>query len=481
MTTTQHAQANPMHLAATAGDDLFAGPGEMRALCRAFDWASSPLGPVRTWPLSLRTTVKTLLASRQPMLLFWGPELVQFYNDDFRPSLGAGGRHPHGLGARAREFWSDVWSIVGHELEQVVRHGVATWHEDALVPIERNGRIDEVYWTYSYGPAYDDGGSVAGVLVVCQETTSRVLASRENEQLLDALATANAQLEDRARDLSRANRQLQDTAAQLEMQTEELQATSSELAERTDVAERAMAEAEAANRSKSDFLAVMSHELRTPLNAIGGYAELMQLGIRGALTDEQRTDLARIQQSQKHLLGLINQVLNYARIETGLVQYDVTDVSVSDALAAAEALIEPQVRAKGLAYALGACGPGVTVRADREKLQQILLNLLTNAIKFTSAGGRITVSCDVSPRSVAIAVRDTGVGIADDKLAMVFEPFVQVDAKLTRRQEGVGLGLAISRDLARGMRGDLTAASVLDVGSTFTLTLPRLSEPPSSA
>ena len=473
MTTTRLAQGDPQHTAAVVGDDLFAGPGEMRSLCRAFDWAASPLGPVQSWPVSLRTTVKTLLASRQPMLLFWGPDLIQFYNDDFRPSLGAGGRHPRGLGARAREFWSDVWGIVGNEIEQVVRQGIATWHEDALVPIERNGRIEEVYWTYSYGPAYDDRGAVTGVLVVCQETTSRVLASRENERLLAAIASANVQLEERARDLARTNQQLLETAAELEMQTEELQATSEQLADRTEAAERAMAEAEAANRSKSEFLAVMSHELRTPLNAIGGYAELMQLGIRGALTEAQRADLTRIQQSQKHLLGLINQVLNYARIETGLVQYELADVSVSDALAAAEGLIIPQVRAKGLTFVLGTCEPDVPVRADREKLQQILLNLLTNAIKFTNPGGRITVACDIAPHVVAIAVRDTGVGIAGDKLAVIFEPFVQLDAKLTRRQEGVGLGLAISRDLARGMGGDLSAASTLDVGSTFTLTLPR--------
>ena len=231
-------------------------------------------------------------------------------------------------------------------------------------------------------------------------------------------------------------------------------------------------QAESANRTKGEFLAVMSHELRTPLNAIGGYAELMELGIRGPITPEQRTDLARIQQSQRHLLGLINQVLNYTRVDTGTVSYELSDVPVREALAAAEALIVPQLRAKELHYALGACAANVVVRADRDKLQQILLNLLTNAIKFTHPGGELRIACASEGETVAISVEDTGIGIAADKLATVFEPFVQVDAKLTRAHEGVGLGLAISRDLARGMGGDLSVRSEVGVGSTFTLTLP---------
>jgi len=231
-------------------------------------------------------------------------------------------------------------------------------------------------------------------------------------------------------------------------------------------------QAEAANRTKGEFLAVMSHELRTPLNAIGGYAELIEMGVRGPITEEQRVDLRRIQQSQRHLLGLINQVLNYTRVDTGMVRYELTSVPVREALAAAEALIVPQLRANELGYTLGECAATVVVHADRDKLQQILLNLLTNSIKFTKPGGEVRVECAVHGTSVAISVEDTGIGIAADKLASVFEPFVQVDAKLTRTHEGVGLGLAISRDLARGMGGDLSVRSEVGVGSRFTLTLP---------
>jgi signal transduction histidine kinase len=231
--------------------------------------------------------------------------------------------------------------------------------------------------------------------------------------------------------------------------------------------------AEEANRSKSEFLAVMSHELRTPLNAIGGYVALLELGVRGPVTEEQRVDLERIQRSQRHLLGLINEVLNYARIETGNIHYDIADVPIEEVLGTAESLVAPQAGARGLHLDRDRCPPEITVSSDRDKLQQVLLNLLGNAIKFTAPGGHIMLGCEIRADTVLVHVTDTGAGIAPEKLEEIFEPFVQVDTRLTRVHEGVGLGLAISRDLARGMGGELSVKSTLGRGSTFTLSLPR--------
>ena len=241
-------------------------------------------------------------------------------------------------------------------------------------------------------------------------------------------------------------------------------------------AQRQSAVAVDANRTKSEFLATMSHELRTPLNAIGGYAELLEMGIRGPVTDAQRQDLERIQRSQRHLLSLVNDVLNFARLDAGQVRYEIVDVDVPPLLAHVAALVGPQLAARHLRLATRCADATPPVRADRDKLAQILLNLLTNAIKFTPPGGQITASCEAAPDGAAPVVRlgvaDTGIGIAAEHLESIFEPFVQVQSGLTRTVEGAGLGLAISRDLARAMGGDLTVATAPGAGSVFTVTMP---------
>jgi signal transduction histidine kinase/PAS domain-containing protein len=231
--------------------------------------------------------------------------------------------------------------------------------------------------------------------------------------------------------------------------------------------------AEAANLAKTQFLAVMSHELRTPLNAIAGYAELMRMGIRGPVTAEQQADLERIKRSQRNLLSLINDVLNYAKLEAGHIEFDTQKVLLHSFLADIESLVTPQLQGKGLRYEYDECDGELAVNADEEKMRQIMVNLLSNAIKFTPGGGLVSIDCDVTDAVVTIKVTDTGVGIPDDKINAIFEPFIQLDRKLTSTHEGTGLGLSISRDLARGMGGDLRAESAPGSGSTFSLTLPR--------
>jgi len=249
-----------------------------------------------------------------------------------------------------------------------------------------------------------------------------------------------------------------------------------ELLQRTELAlrdaESARREAESANRSKSEFLAVMSHELRTPLNAIGGFTELLTLGIRGPVTKEQLADLEKIRRSQVTLLGLINDLLSFAKLESGSVQFEVSDIVADDALTAASEFVEVQLRTKGVRFVHIRCDRDVVLRGDPEKVQQILLNLLSNAMKFTDRGGSVTVSCEREGSVVRIRVSDTGPGIPPEKLEKIFDPFVQVDQRFTREHRGVGLGLAISRELAVGMNGSLDASSVVGQGTTLTLTLP---------
>ena len=682
----------------------------MGALTRAFDWSSTPLGAVDQWPRSLLATVQIVLTSRFPMFLWWGAELIQFYNDGYSASLGSD-RHPGALGARGRECWAEIWPTIGPRIERVMRGGEPVWEEDRLVPITRDGHLEEVYWTYSYSPVRDDDGEIAGVLVAVQETTARVRAERRLrvserrlhsafEHAVTGLAITEqdgtfvqvnpaycgitgysaAELagmdmlsiihpEHRAKHRALLERMLageipsfvvqeryrrkdgsdvwvrksvsmlpgmdargarrvnlvEDIDASCKAEEERARLYFAERAARraaeaaearlvnvfrqapafiavlrgrdhfvemandayqqlvgfrdlvgrplveavpeaeeqgyiaildgvldsgeafvgtelpitlqrspgappeerlvtfvyqplmdddgscsgvfvhgvdmTDQvharrelesvrveADEARHRAEEANMARSQFLTTMSHELRTPLNAIGGYAQLLEMGVRGPVTREQAEDLARIQGAQRHLLGLINAVLNFAKLEAGHVHYDMRDVPLMASLEDVEALVAPQMRAKGLSYSLepdlSLCADvrELAVRADTEKLRQIMVNLLTNATKFTKAGGRITVTVSARPEAagpdgagmVAVTVADTGIGIASSRLESIFEPFVQVNRRLSSPDQGVGLGLAISRDLARAMKGDLLAESTLGVGSAFTLLLPRV-------
>jgi signal transduction histidine kinase len=238
-------------------------------------------------------------------------------------------------------------------------------------------------------------------------------------------------------------------------------------------AQEARRDAEAANRAKADFLAAMSHDLRTPLNAIGGYVELLELGVHGPVTSDQEETLARIAANQRHLLTLISDILQFAQVEAGRVQFDLRPLVVRDLLRSLEALVGPSADARGVAYSATDCATELRVMGDEERVRQILLNLVGNATKFTPPGGWVLLSCAAEEAWVLFRIRDNGPGIALEKQQTIFDPFVQVDRRLNRPLEGVGLGLAISRDLARAMGGELEVESAPGEGSTFTLRLPR--------
>jgi signal transduction histidine kinase len=231
--------------------------------------------------------------------------------------------------------------------------------------------------------------------------------------------------------------------------------------------------AEEANRAKSDFLAAMSHELRTPLNGIAGYVELLEMGLRGPLSAEQREDLGRIRRNQQHLLTLIEDVLSFARVEAGRLQVQEERVDVERLLRTLEPLVLPQLEAKGVRYALRDCDAELVALGDHDRVVQVCVNLLTNAIKATPSGGEIVVSCDADRERLRIRVADTGSGIPADKREAIFTPFTQLGRSLNNPRGGAGLGLSISRGLAEAMGGSLTVESEVGRGSTFTLALRR--------
>jgi PAS domain S-box-containing protein len=235
----------------------------------------------------------------------------------------------------------------------------------------------------------------------------------------------------------------------------------------------AASEARKANKAKAEFLAMMSHELRTPLNAIGGYVQLMIDGIPTPASEPQLNYLRRVAKSQQHLLDLIEAVLTHAKIEAGKLTYRITDVVAHEVLGVVDSLTAPQRTAKRITYDSSGCDQKLVFQADKQKLVQILLNVLSNATKFTPPDGRITVeTMVVSDTLGAISISDTGVGMTAEELELVFEPYVQFDSSLSREHKGTGLGMPISREMARAMCGDLVATSTPGTGSTFTLTLP---------
>jgi signal transduction histidine kinase len=288
----------------------------------------------------------------------------------------------------------------------------------------------ERFLDFVYLPVLEQDGRRSGVIAHGYDVTEQVLARREVERLLSESEQARHD------------------------------------------AESARSEAEAANRTKADFLAPMSHELRTPLNAIGGYVDLLELGVHGPVSDEQRKALLRIASNQRHLLTLINDILAFAKLEAGQMEYDVQKLVAAEVLASVEPLVAPLAQTKGITYSVTDCDPELRLRGDDERVRQILLNLVGNAIKFTPAGGWVRLTCEAAGRCVDFHVMDNGPGIAVDKQTKIFDAFAQIDRRLNSPKEGVGLGLAISRDLARGMGGELSVASTPGEGSTFTLRLP---------
>ena len=395
--------------------------------------------------------------------------------------------------------------LKGYQAHEIIGRHFSTFYppddiaagkpEMELVVASRDGRFEDEGWRLRQdGSRFwanvivtalrDESGGVVGFAKVTRDLTER-RAAQEQAIRLAAESAARATAEVRSHELDVLNQTLQEQAIELEAQTEEakalaeeLEETNQELEEALDAAKTAHSAAERASRAKSDFLAVMSHELRTPLNAIGGHTQILEMGLHGPITDGQREALERIGRAQRHLLGLINNVLNLTRIETGRVEYRIRPVQVSSVVADLASLVQPQFTARQISLVSRmpeSEGADVYVAADREKLIQILTNLLGNAAKFTPPHGEVEMRLVEGPSSdmAVIEVRDSGPGIPPDKLELVFEPFVQLERSLTTPSEGAGLGLAISRDLARGMGGDLRANSEDGQGATLVLSLPR--------
>jgi signal transduction histidine kinase len=451
----------------------FAGSSEMAARCRAIDWAATPLGPVDRWPAPLRTAVRLMLDSAIPSSLWAGPEYTLLYNDGYARLIGV--HHPDALSHSGGIPWSpEAWPELHRRFDAVRAGGPPLYVDAAHVPVARapGGAVDDAWFSYSLSALTDDEGRYLAIYNVAVEVTSRVFAERALDDERERLRSLILQTEG--------------------LLAESQQARVDAESARTE-AEAARCAAEQANHAKSDFLATMSHELRTPLNAVLGYAQLLTMGVLGSATPAQHAHLERLQASARHLLRLVDDVLDIAKVDADRLEVRRDSLVTGGVVAAAVALVQPQATAKGVRlHDLGAGSPGVPFVGDEHRARQVLVNLISNAVKFTPPGGEVSIVCgavdELEPgawRPIAargasgtpgpwafVRVEDTGPGIAPELFDHLFEPFTQGDNALTREQGGTGLGLAISQRLARLMGGDVTARNQSGSGAVFTLWLP---------
>jgi signal transduction histidine kinase len=543
------------------------GGGACGEAVRAIDWSKTSLGPQSAWSPRLVATANLVLASRHPMMLFWGPDHVQLYNDAFIPSVGPG-KHPGALGLRGQECWPEAWGTLGPLLEGA-RRGIQGWREDHLIPIVRDGRLEDAFWTYSCSPAFEDDGSVGGALVVCTETTSRILAERRGRTLralssrlgavtepsgvtraaLEGLRDATADIPfivayeiDPAGTTTRLETTLPEETELLRLVDEAAEArrllprsnpiaippvplpdarcptpvtrvfftavhteslafgvsprlpfdaeyqgflehvceTIHHVRVRVEAnLARAKAEsqrvelllaAEAASRAKDEFLAMLGHELRNPLAPITTALHLMKLKEPNALVREREI----IARQASHLVKLVDDLLDVARVARGKVSLNRTRVPLHDVIARAVETASPLFEQKRHVLEVDVPTKDLDVDADAIRLGQVFANLLTNAAKYTEPGGRILVHAERNDDVVVVRIEDNGVGIPPDQRPHLFDAFFQGPRAPDRAQGGLGLGLALVKSFVTLHGGSVSASSREGGGSVFEVHLQAL-------
>jgi signal transduction histidine kinase len=511
---------------------FLAGGGEMGARMRDMDWAKTPLGPPQDWLQSLRSTVSMLLPSKAQIVLFWGPEFVVLYNDAYRPVFGA--RHPHALGLPGSRAWPEIWDTqLRGLLEGVVRTGEAFWAQDLLFEIERYGFLEETYFDVSYDPVRVESGAVGGVFCIVTETTERVVGQRRMALLKD-LAARNAMARTSRDACVLATEALStkptDVTFALVYLDNELQSATVDAEEHLALAqpdqvktlllppgtggrsgrlivginsrrpfddhyrsfldlvadqvstalvnarayeeERQRAEALAAiDKAKTVFFSNVSHEFRTPLTLMLGPLEDLLARRAGGNVPEDDELIRVIYRNGLRLLKLVNTLLEFSRIEAGRIRARFEPLDLCAITTDLASTFRSVMEQAGLTFVVDCHHVQAPVFVDPDMWEKIVLNLLSNAFKFTLQGG-VTVRLQSTDERAVLMVQDTGAGIPTDELPRVFERFHRVDATKGRSHEGSGIGLALVQELVKLHGGDITVESRLGHGTTFTVSIP---------
>jgi signal transduction histidine kinase len=504
------------------------GGGEMGQLTREFDWSQTVLGIPDTWSQSLLTTVSIILNSRFPMFLWWGPELIQFYNDAYRPSLGNPGKHPKALGQRGEDCWKEIWTVIKPLIGRVMDGGESTWNEDQLIPIYRNNKLEDVYWTFSYSKVVDETGKAAGVLVICNETTDKIRsynsiqdAKRELEFAIEAADLGTWDLDPLTNKFI-GNDRLKEWFGLPAEQEIDLENAVNIIAEEdrgkviaaiqkatkngsdgnynviytivnpkykarriVEATGRAMFDAEGnayrfsgilqdvteeyqLQLRKDEFISVASHELKTPITSLNASMQILQKLVKTeGVSDKVSLFVNKANNNLNKLLRLLDDLLNVTKIQQGQLALNITRFNL---VALVKDCCENIHLDKEHEFIFKG-DDELMVYADYRRIDQVMINLISNAVKYSPSNKTIEIAVSHTNNKATVSVRDFGIGINPEKLPHLFDRYYRVDA-LGHQFSGLGLGLYISSEIINRHNGKIGVDSILGNGSNFWFTIP---------
>ncbi|MES2379025.1 MAG: PAS domain-containing sensor histidine kinase [Bacteroidota bacterium] len=511
----------------TTNNHYLQGGGEMGQLTREFDWSDTVLGPPEDWSQSLLTTISIILNSRFPMFLWWGPELIQFYNDAYRPSLGYNGKHPKALGQRGEDCWPEIWPVIKPLIDQVLETGESTWSENQLIPIYRNNKLEDVYWTFSYSKVLDETGNPGGVLVICNETTEQVKSYHNIETAKNELEFAVEAADLGTWDLNPitntfiGNHRLKKWFGLDEHEEVDLDsALAAILPEDSDRVSAAISKAlqkgsdgnyniiytiqgrdgtrrivEATGRAKFDadgnaqqfngilqdvteeyqlqvrkdeFISVASHELKTPITSLSASMQILQKLVKtDPASDKVPVFVNKASNNLSKLIHLLDDLLNVTKIQQGQLALNINRFDIVELIKDCADHINPTND-----YEFVFMGDEeLMIYADYRRIDQVMINLIGNAIKYSPSSKRIEITVMHDDERATVCVRDFGIGINPQKLPHLFDRYYRVDA-FGHQFSGLGLGLYISSEIIARHNGKIGVDSTMGNGSNFWFSIP---------
>lgn len=512
----------------TSYHQYLAGGGEMGELIRSFDWSTTVLGDPEGWSQSLLTTISIMLSSRFPMFIWWGPELIQFYNDAYRPSLGNNGKHPTALGQRGEECWQEIWPVIKPLIDQVILTGESTWNEDQLIPIYRNNKLEDVYWTFSYSGLKDETGKIAGVLVICNETTKQIQSYKAVQEAKTELEFAieaadmgtwdlnpitnhfigndrlkswfglpqenDIDLEDAIEVIAEEDREK--VSAAIKKATEKgsdgnysviyaIQSKKTNTKRIVEAIGKAKFDEEGnayrfsgillditdeylLQQRKDEFISVASHELKTPITSLSASIQILQKLIKAeGQADMLPQFINKASKNLNKLVHLLDDLLNATKIQQGQLALNKTVFNLTELV---NDCCENVRLGDDHEFILNG-DKELMVYADYRRIDQVMVNLINNAVKYSPQSKTIEISITHDTESATVSVRDFGIGINPQKQPHLFDRYYRVDT-LGHQFSGLGLGLYISSEIINRHDGKIGVESSPGEGSKFWFTLP---------